>query len=337
MLALTLTQKKSPAQLVERPDPQPSPGEVIVELAAAALNRRDYWVTQGKYPGIEVPVILGSDGAGRVSTCGDGVDAAWLGRDVIIDPGLDWGDDPSAQSANYNILGMPRDGTFAPLVAVPATQLHDRPEHLSMTEAAALPLAGVTAYRALFTQGQLQSGQRILITGIGGGVAGFALQFAAAAGAEVWVTSSSSEKIRRAVALGAQGGFDYTDEAWTKKMEADAGAPNLIIDSAGGPGYASLIDIAKPGGRIVNYGATVGPPDRLDLFKMFWKQLHLVGSTMGSPEDFTAMLRFVSEKQIIPIIDSVRPLAEGAEALQQMSASPQFGKYVLSMEQDRHP
>ena len=330
MKCLTLTALKTPLELQERADLTPGPGEVVVQLKAAALNRRDYWMTLGMYPGIELPCVLGSDGAGVVTKCGEGVDAVWENRDVIFDPGMDWGDNPAVQDVKYNIVGMPTDGTFATEVIVQSSQLHARPEHLSWNESAALPLAGVTAYRAVLTQGRLQPGETVLITGIGGGVATCAMQFAVAAGAKVWVTSSSSAKIDRAVELGAQGGFDYTDDGWWKQMAKVVGAPDLIVDSAGGPGYRSLLSLAAAGGRVVNYGVTVGPPEKLDLFKLFWKQLQLIGSTMGSPADFTAMLELVNVKQIRPVVDAVFPLEDGNAAISQMATSPQFGKYVLT-------
>ena len=153
----------------------------------------------------------------------------------------------------------------------------------------------------------------------------------AVAGAAVWVTSSSEEKIERAVALGANGGFDYNDADWSGAMLKTAGAPDLIIDSAGGTGYGTLLTLAAPGGRIVNYGATTGPPEKLDLFKVFWKQLRLQGTTMGSPSDFSQMLAFVEQHKLAPIVDAVLPLAQGNEAIALMKSSPQFGKYVLSI------
>jgi zinc-binding alcohol dehydrogenase/oxidoreductase len=332
MKALTLKQIKTPLELETRPDLKPAAGEVVVQIKAAALNRRDYWITQGMYPGIEPPVVLGSDGAGVVKQCGGGVESAWQRHEVIINPAMDWGDSQSSQSKAFTILGVPCDGTFATEVAVPASQLHAKPAHLTWQEAAALPLAGLTAYRAVFSQGDLQAGETLLITGIGGGVATFALQFALASGAKVWVTSSSPEKIQRAIEMGAQGGFDYTSKSWSKEMAKEAAPPDLIIDSAGGDGYAALINLATPGGRIVNYGATAGPPEKLDLFKVFWKQLCIQGSTMGSPADFTAMLELVDKHIIRPAIDQVFPLAEGNEAINLMKSSPQFGKYVLTSE-----
>lgn len=332
MKALTLNEIKAPLQLEERPDLTPGPNEVVVRLKAAALNRRDYWITQGMYPGIGPPVVLGSDGSGIVSQTGSALGNFWEGRQVIIDPGLDWGKNQCVQSNAFTILGLPKDGTFATEVVVAASQLHEKPIHLNWQESAALPLAGVTAWRAVFTQGKLQSGERILITGIGGGVATFALQLAVTAGAEVWVTSSSRDKIDRAMGLGAKGGFEYTDAQWPKDMATQWGAPDLIIDSAGGSGYLSLVNLAAPGGRIVNYGATTGPAENLDLFKVFWKQLTLQGTTMGSPADFAAMLKFVEEHKLSPVVDAVMPLEEGNRALSEMRSSPQFGKYVLSIE-----
>ena len=333
MKALTLRQIKSPLELEDRPDLVPGADEVVVRLKSAALNRRDFWITQGLYPGIDPPVILGSDGAGRVIQTGSELGNFWQDREVIVNPGMEWGETQAFQGDHFSILGLPRDGTFATEVTVPASQLHAKPEHLNWDQAASLPLAGVTAWRALFSQGGLQSGESVLITGIGGGVASAALQFAVAAGANVWVTSSSPDKIERACHLGALGGYDYTSDGWWKQMSNDVGPPNLIVDSAGGSGYASLVNLAAPGGRIVNYGATTGPTEKLDLFKVFWKQLQIQGTTMGSPEDFADMLKFVEEKQIIPLVDSVMPLADGNLALEKMTSSPQFGKYVLTMEQ----
>lgn len=331
MHALVLEQIKSPLVWKEREELTPNAGEVVVRLKAASLNRRDYWITQGMYPGIEPPVVLGSDGAGVVTKIGAAVDEKWQGAEVIINPGLSWGDSQQSQASDFHILGLPTDGTFASEVRVPASQLHEKPTSMNWHIASALPLAGVTAYRAVFSQGELRPNETLLISGIGGGVATFALQFAVAAGAEVWVTSSSTDKIEQAVKLGAKGGFLYTEEEWAKDA-AKIISPNLIIDSAAGKGYASLVNLAAPGGRIVNYGATTGPPEKLDMFKLFWKQLKLIGSTMGSPADFADMLQFTQQHGIEPIVDEVFPLKEGNQAIKRMKTSPQFGKYVLEIE-----
>jgi zinc-binding alcohol dehydrogenase/oxidoreductase len=284
---------------------------------------------QGLYPGLQLPVTLGSDGAGIVESVGVDADPSLVGEEVLMNPGLHWGESPAAQGDRFEILGMPTDGTFATHVVVPASCLHPRPTHLSWEEAAALPLAGVTAYRALFTRGQVESGQNVLITGIGGGVATFALQFAVAAGANVFVTSSSAEKISAAKSQGALEGFFYTDDEWYKTCGQETGGMDVIIDSAAGPNYGRLLDVARPAARIVNYGATAGPPEKIDMFKVFWKQLSLCGSTMGSPAEFAKMLEFVSQHTIRPVVDKTYPLPEGNEALARMNRGDQRGKIVL--------
>jgi zinc-binding alcohol dehydrogenase/oxidoreductase len=320
MKALILNEVKQPLVLQERPSPAAGKEQVIVKLKAAALNRRDYWITQGLYPGIHCPVILGSDGAGT---------ADFKHKQVIINPGYNWGNRQEVQSSDFKILGMPDDGTFAEEIAVPQEQLFARPQHLSWEQAAALPLAGLTAYRALFKQGKLQSSQTVLITGIGGGVACIALKLAVAAGATVIVTSSSQAKIDKAMAMGAAGGFLYTAKGYGSQVNEQFGPVHLIIDGAGGDGYGELIDIISPGGTIVNYGATAGIPSKLELRKVFWKQLHLVGSTMGSPGDFAAMLDMVNKHKIVPVVDEVFALSEGNKAFEKMNVSSQFGKLVL--------
>ncbi len=320
MKVLVLNEVKQPLVLQEWPGPNAGEGQVIVKLRAAALNRRDYWITQGLYPGIRCPVILGSDGAGT---------ADFKEKDVIINPGYNWGQRQEAQGGDFKILGTPDDGTFAEQIAVPQQQLFTKPEHLSFEQAAALPLAGLTAYRALFKQGRLQSSQTVVITGIGGGVACIALQLAVAAGATVIVTSSSQAKIDKALAMGAAAGFLYTAEGYAAQVNEQFGPVHLIIDGAGGDGYGELIDMVCPGGRIVSYGITAGPSTKLELRKVYWKQLHLVGSTMGSPEDFAAMLDMVKKHKIQPVIDEVFALSDGNKAFEKMNVSSQFGKLVL--------
>ncbi|MHC4206340.1 MAG: quinone oxidoreductase family protein [Planctomycetota bacterium] len=320
MKALVLKEIKQPLVLQEMPSPKAGKDQVIVKLKAAALNRRDYWITQGLYPGIRCPVILGSDGAGT---------ANFKERQVIINPGYNWGGRQVAQSGDFKILGMPDDGTFAEEIAVPQEQLFVRPEHLSWEQSAALPLAGLTAYRALFIQGRLQSSQTVVITGIGGGVACIALQLAVAAGATVIVTSSSQAKIDKALSIGASAGFLYNAEGYVSQVNEQFGPVHLIVDGAGGDGYGELIDLTCPGGRIVSYGITAGPSTKLELRKVYWKQLHLVGSTMGSPDDFAAMLEMVCKHKIEPVIDEVFALSDGNKAFEKMNLSSQFGKLVL--------
>lgn len=311
-------------------DPTPAAGEAVVVVRAAALNHRDVWIKSGQYAGLKWPCLPGSDGAGVVTAVGAGVDPSWRGREVIINPSFSWGDGESVQGPQFTILGLPRDGTLAQLISVPVTQLAAKPAHLSWNEAAALPLAGLTAYRALFSRAKLQAGERVLISGIGGGVALFALQFALAAGAEVWVTSSSPQKIARAQALGAKGGYNYRDSNWAAAAMKDTNGFHVVVDSAGGEGFGHLVDAAISGGRIVFYGATRGEAT-LPLRKIFWRQISLFGTTMGSPADWAAMTGFVAKHGIKPVVSDVFSLDRAGEAFGLMERGDQFGKIVVTM------
>jgi zinc-binding alcohol dehydrogenase/oxidoreductase len=335
MKAIVLRELGGPEKLLleEVPDPQPGPGDVVVQLKAAALNHRDQWIRHGQYAGIKLPIILGSDGAGIVQAIGEGVDSAWLGRAVIINPSLDWGENEAAQSKQFRILGLPDDGTYAEFIKVSAENIHAKPDHLSFEEAAALPLAGLTAYRALATRAQVKAGETVLVTGIGGGVATFVLQIALALGARVLVTSSSDEKIERAKHLGATGGANYKTQDWAKVItELTGGAgPDIIIDSAGNGTLETSVKLIKPAGRIVFFGATNGLAPNLDLRRIFFKQLNLLGSTMGSPREFAAMTQLFQDQQLKPALDLVFPLAQTPEAHQRMEEAGQFGKIVISI------
>lgn len=314
---------------VEVPDPVPLEEEALIELKAAALNHRDLWIKLGQYAALKYPCIPGSDGAGIVRAVGAGADSSWVGREVIIYPAFGWGPSERAQGAAFSILGMPRDGTLADRIALPVSQLFTKPSHLSWEEAAALPLAGLTAWRALVTRAGMSRGDKVLITGIGGGGALFALQFAVASGNEVWVTSSSDEKIAKAVGLGARGGFRYDRGDWAAEAAKGSGPFDVIIDSAGGPGFASLIDAAAPGGRIAVFGATRGNAPEVVMRKIYWKQLSILGSTMGTPGDWRAMNDFVSRHTLRPVISDVFPFERAVEAFDLMERGGQFGKIVV--------
>lgn len=311
--------------------PTPRPDEVIVNLKAAALNHRDVWIQKGLYAGIVCPLTLGSDGAGTVSASGEDVDVAWRDRDVILNPSAFWGSNPATHGSNFEILGLPRPGTHATHIAISADRLVAKPEALSWVEAAALPLAALTAYRALFARGRLTSRDTVLVTGIGGGVALFALQFASAAGARVVVTSSSKEKRQVAMDMGASAAFDYTQADWPKDARKLTGGIDLAVDGAGGDGLGGLIDLCNPGGRIVLYGATAGLPTTLELRKVFWKQLNILGTTMGNDDDFLNMITFMGANQIRPVVDTAFSLEEINEAYRRMERGAQFGKIVLDM------
>lgn len=330
MKALVLTSKEE--GIVFNADytlPTVQTGEVRIKVLAAALNHRDVWITQGQYAGIKFPTILGSDGVGIVESVGEGVDNTWLGKTVIINPNNQWGDNQRHQSKQYHIMGLPKDGTLAEFVTVDADKIRLAPKHLTIEQAAALPLAGLTAYRALFGRAQLQAGEKVLISGIGGGVALFAMQFAIAAGAEVYVTSSSEEKIAKAVQLGAKAGVLYNQENWQKAFVKTYGEMDVVIDSACGNGFAALIDVLGFGGRIVFYGGGQGAINGLNPQKIFWKQVSILGSTMGSDQQFSDMVNFVEKYQIKPIVDSIYALEDGVAAFKHMADGAQFGKIVV--------
>lgn len=331
MKALILNEGQRAPVLLDAPDPVPAAGEALVRLEAAALNHRDVYITQGKYPGIVHPAILGSDGCGVVEAVTDG-DAAWVGRRVVINPSLSWGPNPEVQGPDFSILGMPSHGTLAERIAIPVANLQPAPDHLTSQEAAALPLAGLTAWRALMTRAGLRSGERVLVTGIGGGVALFALQFAVASGAEVWVTSSDPGKIERARALGAQGGALYADEGWSKQLQQMAPAGfDVIIDSAGGAGFGALVRLLAMGGRLAFYGGTRGKWPEILPQHLFFKQVSILASTMGSPSDFEAMVRFVAQHEIRPVVDGIYDLSQAAEGFARLSEGAQFGKVVFTV------
>lgn len=332
MKALVIKDKNRPVELLEVADPVVREGQALVRVYAAALNHRDVWIQKGQYAGLRYPIIPGSDGVGIVEAVGGQVGKDWVGKEVIINPALNWGHDPGFQDpAAFRILGLPDDGTLAGYVVAPVTNLVAKPGHLSYEEAAALPLAGVTAYRALLTRGRVRSGERVLISGVGGGVALFVLQFAVAAGARVHVTSGSEDKIARAVMMGAIGGVNYKSPGWVESLRQQAGSFDLVIDGAGGDGVNELFDLASPGGRVVFYGATRGNPLSVVWRRIFWKQLNVLGSTMGSPEDFAEMVEFVGRHRIRPVVDRVFPMQEGEAAFRHLDAEMQFGKVVVKI------
>lgn len=332
MKAAYIEKVHAPVVIKEVRRPVPGDRDVLVKMKFAALNHRDIWIRKSRYAGRKEHLLLGSDGAGIVEAAGRQVPEKLQGKEVLIYPGLDWGNDPAVQSAAFRILGNPDDGTFAEYVSVPAANVFEKPGHLSMEEAAAIPLSGLTAYRACFTRGRMRPGDKVLITGIGGGTVLFAFQFALALGAEVYVTSGSEEKIAKAVSLGACGGVLYTGEGWAEKLKQLSGGIDLVIDSAAGPGFGALPALMNPAGRIVNFGQTAGPIGELPARYLFWKQLDILGSTMGSPQDFGDMLRFYTTHRLKPVIDRVFPLEEAEQAFRRMEEGRQFGKIVLRIQ-----
>jgi zinc-binding alcohol dehydrogenase/oxidoreductase len=306
-------------------DPVAGPGEVVVELRAAAVNRRDLLVRNPPGPAYRfpLPVIPGSDGAGvRRDT----------GEEVVIYPGLGWGPREEAAGPDWRILGGPDNGTYAELVKVPAENVFPKPARFSWEEAAAFPLAGLTAYRALFEVGRLTGDETVLVLGAGSGVSTIAVSLAAQAGARVLVTSSSEAKIERAKELGAAGGVLYTEEGWPEAV----GPVDVVLDSVGTTWRDSLRALRR-GGRLVVFGGTGGPEVTLDVRAVYLSWQSILGTTMGSGRDFAALLRMVETGSWRPVVDSVRPLAEAEAAHDRMKAGEHFGKLVLSMGETRFP
>ena len=315
-------------------DPEPGQGEIVVKLHNAALNRRDVFASQGLYPGVTpdiLPGIPGSDGSGEVVAKGDGAEGPNEGTEVVVNPALYWGDNPRVPGKDYRILGLPDDGTYAQFIKVPGDHVFPKPEHLSHEEAAAIPLGALTAYRALVTRGQLQEGETVFIPGIGGGVATFLVQMASAMGATVFVSSGSDEKIEHAKELGAAGGVNYNSEDWSKELKDMAGRIDLSVDSIGGDTFNNMIQLAKPGSRIVVFGATAGPADNVMTIVVALQHLDIMGTAMGNADEFESMLKFYEENELRPVINERFPLEEATAALEYMEEGQGIGKIVLEI------
>lgn len=333
MKAIVLNDIDAPLRMEEVPVPEIGPDEVLVALRAAGLNKRDWWIWKGQYAGLKFPVILGSDGSGIVDKVGSHLPESWKGQQVLIYPATDWGDKQAFQGKDFKILGLPENGCYAQYVKVKGDMLYPKPDHLDFVQAAALPVAGLTAYRALFVKCAWQAGDKVLISGVGGGAGTFALQFALAAGAEVWVTSGSPEKIEKARELGAKGGVSYQEPGWAEKLQAAAGKFDIIIDSALGEGFADLVTLSARGARIAFFGGTAGNIPPINGRPVFWNQIQILGTTMGSPLDFENMLSFIKTHQIRPVIDEVFALDQVETAMNRMNTGgSKFGKMVLTID-----
>ena len=330
MKAVVLENAERPIVYKEVEKPVLGPGEALVQIKAAALNRRDYWITIGKYAGIKYPSILGSDGAGIVTEVGDDADKSWLNKEVIINPGSGWGSNPDFQAKEFKILGLPDNGTLAEYVKVNVENLYTKPTHLNWEQTAALPLAGLTSYRALFTKAKAKAGDKVLIVGVGSGTGSIALQLAIAAGCQVFVTSGNGDKIERARQLGALAGVNYKGQDWAAQLKELAGGFDIVIDSALGDDFGKIIDLCNPGGRIVFFGGTAGDIPSINARPIFWKQLQLLGTTMGTQQDFEGLLKMVNEHKIVPVVDEVFTMADTEKAIAKMKNSTQFGKLVLT-------
>ena len=295
------------------PDPVAGEGEVLVELRAASLNHLDVWIRKG-LPSVPKPRILGADGAGVIA----GTD-----KRVVINPGL-------AHEGGIHVLGEHRDGTHAELIAVPRSAVHPIPADLSFEEAAAFPLVFQTAYRMLVTKAALQPGEWVLIWGIGGGVATAALAIAKAIGAQTIVTSSSEAKLARARELGADATIDHVSEDVPARVrELTGGGAHVVVEHVGEATWARTLASARNGGRIVVCGATSGPNPPANLHRIWWRELEVYGSTMGTPADFQGAYDLIAAGKARPVVDSVFPLAEAPAAHERLERGEQLGKVVF--------
>lgn len=312
--------------------PSPAENEVLISIKYASLNRRDLWIAKGLYAKIRLPIVLGSDCAGIIAGTGEGVTEFSEGDEVIINPSLNWGKTEDHQVQNYIILGMPDDGTLAEYICVNKSHVYRKPANLTLEQASALPLAGLTAYRACLVKAGIKEGDTVLIPGVGGGVSAFALLYALSAKADVYVTSGSDEKIMRAIELGAKGGISYKKESWEKILHGMMhNKLDVVVDGSGGDTISKCLSICSYGARIVSYGATLGTVKDFDIRKVYWKQVKVLGTTMGSDNDFTEMLQYVESNGIVPVIDKVYELENIHEAFYRMDRNEQMGKIVVKV------
>ncbi|WMM24012.1 zinc-binding dehydrogenase [Tissierella sp. MB52-C2] len=305
----------------------PKSGEVKIKLKTAGLNRRDLFLISD-LPNKKEPFVLGSDGAGIIVDLGENVTNFNLGDEVIINPSLEW--DSKEKVPNIpQILGSPTNGTFAEYVIVPKENIVVKPDFLTWEDAGVLSLSALTAYRALFTKGALQKGQHLLIPGIGGGVATFALMFAKSIGAEVTVTSRNIKKLEKAKEMGADRLLN-SDDDWKTALEKHK--VDLILDSIGPATFPKYFDILKPNGTIVNFGRSSGSNINISLSEFFSSQFNILGTSMGSKEEFVKMIQFISNHKIRPIIDQMYPLCDYQKALSRMENGLQYGNIVLNID-----
>jgi zinc-binding alcohol dehydrogenase/oxidoreductase len=330
--AVELRRFGDPSGLVyaERPDPEPGPGEVVVDLVAASLNRRDWWIRRGGKASL--PAVLGSDGAGVVTALGPSAQGVAVGDEVVIYPARGWGGSAHAPAAGFEIVGVPTQGTYAERIAVAADLVRPRPPGWSWAEAAALPVAGLTSWRAVVTLGAVSSGDTVLVPGGGGGAAVFAIQIASTLGGRVLSTTSSLAKLARLEALGVAGGALYTDPGWPETI----GSVDVVIDSVGGEAvWEGALACLRRGGRLVSFADTGGDYGRVLLARLFLEHQRIIGTTLGSPREFDELLAHCATAVWRPVIDSVFPLSEAAAAHERLDAPERFGKIVLAIDESR--
>ncbi|MCY7768021.1 zinc-binding dehydrogenase [Bacillus inaquosorum] len=309
------------------PSKKPGYGEVKVKLKSAGLNHRDLFLMNNKSER-DPHVILGSDGAGIIEEVGEGVKNVAVQTEVIIFPTLNW-DLTENVPPVPEILGGPSDGTLAEYVIIPSQNAIKKPSYLSWEEAGVLPLSALTAYRALFTKAQLKKGEHLLIPGIGSGVASYALFMAKAIGAKVSVTSRSEEKRKKALQLGADYTFDSYSN-WDEQLQGEKA--DVVLDSIGPALFSEYFRHVKPNGRIVSFGASSGDDLSFPVRSLFFPQINVLGTSMGSCEEFHNMLAFIEKHKLRPVLDSTYPLEKAFEAYTRMQEGRQFGNIGIVME-----
>ena len=322
------------------PEPQIRANEVLVRVKACALNHLDIWA-RGGLPGIEIPLphILGNDVAGVVKQVGELVTWVKAGDEVMVQPGVSCGHCEACLSGNdnfcreYDIIGYRRDGGYAEFVAVPGVNIVPKPSQLSWEEAAALPLVAVTAWHMLVTRANVQPGETVLVHAAGSGVGSIAIQIAKLRGARVLTTASSDEKLAHARELGANETINYTNSDWPKEVRrlTDRRGVDVVVEHTGAATWPGSIASLKPGGRLVTCGATSGFDARTDLRQVFYRNLNILGSFMGSKAELLEAMKFVEQRKIRAVVDRVLPLSDARQAHELIENRAQFGKIVLSV------
>jgi NADPH:quinone reductase-like Zn-dependent oxidoreductase len=319
------------------PVPEPGAGEVRVKVEAAAMNHLDLWVRRGLPIETPMPHIGGSDFAGTVDAVGPGAESVPMGARVVVDPSLNyhWYDSqdrgPSFEEPPFQLLGEHTQGGFAEYAVVPADNLLEVPDDFPLTEAAAAGLCFVTAWRALVTRAALQPGESVLITGASGGVGTAAIQVAARAGAKVHAVTSGAAKVRLCQELGAHVVYDRSAVSFSREVWRDTykKGVHVVFDTVGESIWTDCLRSLVPGGRLVTSGATTGSRGVTEIRLVFWKQLSILGSTMGSPTEFRRVMRLVFDGSLNAVIHEVMPLAEAQRAHEVLESGKVFGKVVL--------
>lgn len=327
-------------KIVELPQPEPGPVEVLINVKAVALNHLELWVLGG-LPGLdlEMPHVGGSDIAGLIAGLGEGVTGFQVGQRVVVNPTLSCGDcewcrrGEDSLCDEFGVIGEHCRGGAAEYVVVPARNVMPMPDAFPFTDAAAVPLVFLTAWRALITRAQLRPGEDVLILGASGGVASAAIQIARLAGARVFAVTSSPEKAEKARALGADWAVDRTQQNWSRAVfeATNRRGVDLVLENVGAATWFDSLRSAKKGGRIVTYGATSGPRPQTDIRYIFWKQLTILGTTMSTRSEFHDVMNLVWQGRLKPVVDSIFPMAQAQAAYRRLQAGEQFGKVVIEI------